>query len=363
MVGVTLSGVRKSFGTMEVIKGVDLDVASGELVVVVGPSGCGKSTLLRLIAGLEDVTSGTITIDGEVVNHWPPARRGIAMVFQSYALYPHMTVYDNMAFGLKIGGGSKADIERRVRDAADTLKIAPFLDRLPRQLSGGQRQRVAVGRAIVRDPRVFLFDEPLSNLDAALRVATRIEIAKLHESMADTTMIYVTHDQVEAMTLADRIIVLNAGRVEQVGTPMALYKTPANVFVARFIGSPAMNTVPCVIESAGHGAKVTPQGGNSVAVAAAISEEAAGNEGTFGVRPEHLKLTSGSDAIFAGRVAIVEKLGEVTMIYVVVGAEPIVAKLSGDVGVERGDEVGLTASLECLHVFDHKGNAFRRRLG
>ena len=226
MVGLTFSGVRKSFGTVEVIKGVDLDVASGEFVVFVGPSGCGKSTLLRLVAGLEEVTSGTIAIDGEVVNHLPPAQRGIAMVFQSYALYPHMTVYDNMAFGLKIGGGGKADIERRVRDAAEICKITPFLDRLPRQLSGGQRQRVAIGRAIVRDPRVFLFDEPLSNLDAALRVATRIEIAKLHESMAGTTMIYVTHDQVEAMTLADRIVVLNAGRVEQVGAPMELYTTP-----------------------------------------------------------------------------------------------------------------------------------------
>jgi ABC-type sugar transport system ATPase subunit len=363
MVGLRLSGVRKSFGTVEVIKGVDLDVASGEFVVVVGPSGCGKSTLLRLIAGLEDLTSGTITIDGEVVNHWLPAQRGIAMVFQSYALYPHMTVYDNMAFGLKISGGGNADIERRVRAAAEILKITPFLDRLPRQLSGGQRQRVAVGRAIVRDPRVFLFDEPLSNLDATLRVATRFEIAKLHESMAGTTMIYVTHDQVEAMTLADRIVVLNAGRVEQVGTPMEVYKAPANVFVARFIGSPAMNTIPCVIESAGDDARVTPQGGNSVAVAAAIPEEAAGSDGIFGVRPEHLKLTSDSDAIFAGRVAIVEKLGEVTMIYVVVGGEPIIAKLGGDVGLERDDDVGLTASRECLHVFDHKGNAFRRTPG
>ena len=363
MASLTLRGVRKSFGTVEVIKGIDLDVASGEFVVFVGPSGCGKSTLLRLVAGLEEITGGTIAIDGEVVNHLPPAQRGIAMVFQSYALYPHMTVYDNMGFGLKIGGGGKADIDRRVRDAAEILQITPFLDRLPRQLSGGQRQRVAIGRAIVRDPRVFLFDEPLSNLDAALRVATRIEIVKLHESMAGTTMIYVTHDQVEAMTLADRIVVLNAGRVEQVGTPMELYQTPANLFVARFIGSPAMNTVPCVIESAGVGAKVTPQGGNSVAVAAAIPGEAAGGEGTFGVRPEDLKLTTDSDAIFAGRVDIVEKLGEVTMIYVAGGDEPIVAKLRGDIGVEKGHDVGLTAPLECLHVFDHKGIAFPRTLG
>jgi ABC-type sugar transport system ATPase subunit len=283
------------------------------------------------------------------------------MVFQSYALYPHMTVYDNMAFGLKIGGGGKAGIDRRVREAAEILQITPFLERFPRQLSGGQRQRVAIGRAIVRDPRVFLFDEPLSNLDAALRVATRIEIARLHESMAGTTMIYVTHDQVEAMTLADRIVVLNAGRVEQVGTPMELYHTPANLFVAGFIGSPAMNIVPCAIEPAGATATVTPRGGKRVAVAAAIPENATGGEGTFGVRPEDLRITTDSDAIFSGRIDIVEKLGEVTMIYVDNGDEaPIVAKLGGDAAVRKGDEVGLTAPVGRLHVFDDKGMAFPR---
>lgn len=363
MASLTLKGVTKRFGTVEVIKGVDLNVAPGELVVFVGPSGCGKSTLLRLIAGLEEISGGTISIDGEVVNHLRPAERGIAMVFQSYALYPHMTVYDNMAFGLKISGAGKAGIDARVRDAAEILQITPLLKRLPRQLSGGQRQRVAIGRAIVRDPRLFLFDEPLSNLDAALRGAMRIEIAKLHESMAGTTMIYVTHDQVEAMTLAHRIVVLNTGRVEQVGTPMQLYHTPANLFVARFIGSPAMNTVPCAIESASPGAKVTPQGGASVAVAATIPEKAAGSTGTLGVRPEDLRLTTGTDAIFSGRVDIVEKLGEFTLIYVVAGAQSIVAKLGGGVRVKKGDEVGLTAPRETLHVFNEEGLAFPRASG
>jgi len=353
-----MRGVRKSFGGVEAIKGVDLDIASSEFIVFVGPSGCGKSTLLRLIAGLEDITSGTISIDGTIVNDRPPAERGVAMVFQSYALYPHMTVYDNLGFGLKIGGGGRAEIDKRVRDAAEILQITPFLDRLPRQLSGGQRQRVAIGRAIVRDPRVFLFDEPLSNLDASLRVATRIEIARLHERMPETTMIYVTHDQVEAMTLADRIVVLNAGFVEQVGTPMELYHTPANLFVAQFIGSPAMNTIPCVIESAGSAVRVMPRGGSSIAVAAAIPADAVGGEGTFGVRPEDLRITTDSDAIFSGRVDMVEQLGEVTMIYVTAGTEPIVAKLGGGTAVAKGDLVGLTAPADRLHVFDGRGIAY-----
>ncbi len=218
-----LRDVKKSFGHVDVIKGVDLDIKSGEFVVFVGPSGCGKSTLLRLIAGLEEITSGEVEFDGEVVNELPPALRGIAMVFQSYALYPHMTVYNNMAFGMKLAKASKEEIDKQVRKAAETLQLTEYLDRLPKQLSGGQRQRVAIGRAIVRNPRVFLFDEPLSNLDAALRVTMRIEIAKLHERMNDVTMVYVTHDQVEAMTLADRIVVLRAGIIEQVGTPMELY--------------------------------------------------------------------------------------------------------------------------------------------
>lgn len=241
MAKLQLRDVRKSFGSFEVIKGVDMDIRPGEFMVFVGPSGCGKSTLLRLIAGLEEITSGTLSIDGTVVNSFNPSRRGIAMVFQSYALYPHMTVYENMAFGMQLAGKSRQECKARIHAAAEMLQLTPYLERLSRQLSGGQRQRVAIGRAIVRDPKVFLFDEPLSNLDAALRVATRLEIARLHQSMEDTTMIYVTHDQVEAMTLADRICVLRDGRVEQIGTPLELYEKPNSLFVAGFIGSPKMN--------------------------------------------------------------------------------------------------------------------------
>jgi ABC-type sugar transport system ATPase subunit len=363
MANLQLSGVTKSFGAVHVIKGVDLDIKSGEFIVFVGPSGCGKSTLLRLVAGLEDISSGTLKIDGEVVNDKPPSARGIAMVFQSYALYPHMTVYDNMAFGMKLGGGGQAEIDKRVRQAADILQITPYLDRLPKQLSGGQRQRVAIGRAIVRDPKVFLFDEPLSNLDAALRVATRIEINKLHERMANTTMIYVTHDQVEAMTLADRIVVLNAGLVEQVGSPMELYERPANLFVARFIGSPSMNTIPCLIEAGGKEPRVRPFNCNSTRVMATIPDSAVGKQGTFGVRPEDLTLTTGDDAIFRGKVEIVEHLGEVTLLYVDIGRpdEPVVAKLDGNVEIERDTTIGLTAEIGKLHVFDEAGKAFPDR--
>jgi ABC-type sugar transport system ATPase subunit len=362
MAGLQLTGIKKSFGAVEVIKGVDLGIKSGEFIVFVGPSGCGKSTLLRLIAGLEDITAGTLRIEGEIVNDLPPAKRGIAMVFQSYALYPHMTVYDNMAFGMKLQGGGKTEVDKRVREAAEMLQITPFLDRLPKQLSGGQRQRVAIGRAIVRDPRVFLFDEPLSNLDAALRVATRIEITKLHERMSNTTMIYVTHDQVEAMTLADRIVVLNLGRVEQVGAPMDLYLNPANLFVAKFIGSPAMNTVPCVIEAGGGAAMVKPENGRSVKLNAKIPESASGQKGIFGIRPENLTVTQDADAIFTGTVDIVERLGEVTLLYVDCGdpEEPIVAKLDGIVNIHRGEKLGLTAPTEFLHVFDQAGRAFPR---
>ncbi len=274
-----------------------------------------------------------------------------------------MTVYDNMAFGMRLGKAGKAEIDKRVRESAEILQITPYLDRLPKQLSGGQRQRVAIGRAIVRDPRVFLFDEPLSNLDAALRVATRIEINKLHESMPNVTMIYVTHDQVEAMTLADRIVVLSAGRVEQVGSPMELYQTPANTFVARFIGSPSMNTLPATVEAGGTAARVRPLHAASTKVQEVIPESAVGKPATFGVRPEDLRLTTGPDAIFRGKVDIVEKLGEVTMIYVDCGIpeNPVVAKLDGNVAIARGDEVGLTAEIQNLHVFDEKGTAFPRK--
>jgi ABC-type sugar transport system ATPase subunit len=362
MAELELRDIRKSFGAVNVIKGVDLHVNKGEFVVFVGPSGCGKSTLLRLIAGLEDITSGELLFDGEVVNDMPPSTRGIAMVFQSYALYPHMTVYGNMAFGKKLAKASKEEIDKAVKDAAEILQLTPYLNRLPRQLSGGQRQRVAIGRAIVRNPKVFLFDEPLSNLDAALRVATRIEIARLHERMVDTTMIYVTHDQVEAMTLADRIVVLNFGHIEQVGAPMELYERPANLFVARFIGSPAMNTVPCTVEAGGVAPRVRPDGHAAVSVRADIPESAVGSAGTFGVRPEHLALTGGDDAIFRGTVSIVEHLGELTLLYVDCGGtEPVIAKLDGNVAVQRGSTVGLTAPVEALHAFDAEGKAYPRR--
>jgi ABC-type sugar transport system ATPase subunit len=362
MAAVELTDLKKSFGVVDVIKGVDLNIEQGEFVVFVGPSGCGKSTLLRLIAGLEDITSGTLKIGGNVVNDVPPSKRGIAMVFQSYALYPHMTVYNNMAFGMKLARAKKEDIDRSVRAAADILQLTPLLDRLPRQLSGGQRQRVAIGRAIVRNPQVFLFDEPLSNLDAALRVATRIEIAKLHERMSDTTMIYVTHDQVEAMTLADRIVVLNGGLIEQVGSPMQLYHTPDNLFVARFIGSPAMNVAPCKIEAANGESRIKSDTGASVRVPANIPASAVGKSGTLGVRPEDLRLARDGDAIFRGELLLAENLGEVTLLYVNSGneQEPIIAKVDGGVEMERGREVGLTAATEHFHVFDENGRAFPR---
>ncbi len=357
-----LRDIRKSFGSTEVIRGVDLEIGSGEFVVFVGPSGCGKSTLLRLIAGLEEISSGTLEFDGEEVNDLPPALRGIAMVFQSYALYPHMSVYNNMAFGMKLAKAPKEEIDRRVRDAAEILQLTDYLNRLPKQLSGGQRQRVAIGRAIVRDPKVFLFDEPLSNLDAALRVSMRIEIARLHERMKDTTMVYVTHDQIEAMTLADRIVVLRAGVVEQVGSPMDLYERPDNLFVAGFIGSPAMNMVPCTIEAGGADASVKPDNHAPVRVTAEIPQSAVGGRGTLGVRPENLELASGAeDAIFHGRLDIVEHLGELTLLYVDCGyEEPIIAKVEGNARIERGAEVRLTAAADMLHVFDADGRAFRR---
>jgi alpha-glucoside transport system ATP-binding protein len=354
-----LSDIRKTFGAVDVIKGVDLDIRAGEFVVFVGPSGCGKSTLLRLIAGLEEISSGTFAIDGRVVNGLPPAKRGIAMVFQSYALYPHMSVYENMAFGMKLAKADKGEVDRRVRRAAEMLQLTQYLDRLPKQLSGGQRQRVAIGRAITRDPKVFLFDEPLSNLDAALRVATRIEIARLHESMPTTTMIYVTHDQVEAMTLADRIVVLNGGRVEQVGSPMELYHHPDNLFVAGFIGSPAMNVVDARIADGGG---IELAGGTRVGVTVEIPANARGDAVKLGVRPEDLDVAAaGSQALFSGTVNLVEKLGEVTLIYVDVGgADPVVAKLDGESPIQRGQDVRLSAPADALHVFGADGAAYRR---
>jgi ABC-type sugar transport system ATPase subunit len=364
MADLTLRNVKKAYGSLYTLHGIDLDIKSGEFIVFVGPSGCGKSTLLRTIAGLEEITDGELKIDGQLVNEVPPSKRGIAMVFQSYALYPHMTVYDNMAFSMRIAGDSKEEIDKRVRAAADILQLTKLLDRLPKAMSGGQRQRVAIGRAIVRNPKVFLFDEPLSNLDAALRVATRIEIAKLKESMPNTTMIYVTHDQVEAMTLADRIVVLKDGRIEQVGSPMELYKHPGNLFVAQFIGSPAMNIIPGKIEKAGGPTTVRVADKALVHVPISTPETAAGSAVSFGVRPEDLRIAGDADggSLFEGRIDYVEQLGEVQLVYVDIGRsnEPLVAKLPGNADVKRGSTLRLAADAADLHVFDAQGHSFAR---
>ncbi|GAA5068901.1 sn-glycerol-3-phosphate ABC transporter ATP-binding protein UgpC [Roseibacterium beibuensis] len=356
MADLKLKDVEKTYGgTVQVLRDIDLEIETGELIVFVGPSGCGKSTLLRMIAGLEKITGGTLEIDGMVVNDVPPSERGIAMVFQSYALYPHMTVYDNMAFALKIAGKSKAEIDAAVRAAADKLQLTNFLDRLPKALSGGQRQRVAIGRSIVRDPKVYLFDEPLSNLDAALRVATRIEIAQLKEQMPDSTMIYVTHDQVEAMTLASRIVVLAGGGIAQVGSPLDLYEKPNSTFVAQFIGSPAMNLLGGRI--VGTGDQTTLQldeGAGTITSHYPSRPEDEGAEVKVGIRPEDMIATDGAEYAYSGKVDITEALGEVTLLYFEKSApdhDPVIAKLTGIHKDKRGQEVHLTAKPEKVHVF------------
>jgi ABC-type sugar transport system ATPase subunit len=359
MAEVVLDGVYKSFGKIDVIRDVNLDIKNNEFVVFVGPSGCGKSTLLRLVAGLEDATGGDILIDGDRVNALPPARRGIAMVFQSYALYPHMTVYDNMAFGLRRIRTDDKTIDEKVREAAGILELTPLLDRLPRELSGGQRQRVAIGRAIVRDPKVFLFDEPLSNLDAALRVQMRLEIAQLHRRM-QATMIYVTHDQVEAMTLADRIVVLNKGRVEQFGRPLDLYHRPANLFVAQFIGSPRMNVVDAEVSSlSGGGVEVRVPGGRTARVAASAGALSVGDAVTLGIRPEHITVVpEGEPHEFAGTADVVEGLGDSHLIHVSAdGGVPIVVKANGDATVREGTRVHLAFTAEDARLFHADGTA------
>ena len=359
MASLLLKNVAKSYGPVDVLRNINLDIKTGELIVFVGPSGCGKSTLLRMIAGLERITGGDFMIDGVRMNETPPAQRGIAMVFQSYALYPHMTVRDNMAFGMKIAKKPAAEVNAAVEKAAKMLQLTPYLDRLPKALSGGQRQRVAIGRAIVRDPKVFLFDEPLSNLDAALRVATRIEIAQLKERMPNSTMIYVTHDQVEAMTLATRIVVLSGGNVEQVGAPLDLYERPANVFVARFIGSPSMNILPGKVVETGESAVVEIQGGGRVHVAVPLPGSELGKDVQLGVRPEDLVPTDG-ETLFVGAIAMVEALGENTLLYFDPqhGNEPIVAKLPGIQRFSRGDSVRLGADIAKLHLFNAQGRSF-----
>ena len=327
---IVLEKVKKSFGEVTVIPPLDLEINDGEFVVFVGPSGCGKSTLLRLIAGLEDVSDGTIRIDGTDATTIPPAKRGLAMVFQSYALYPHMSVRKNIAFPLRMAKLDAAEQKRRVEQAASVLNLTDYLDRRPGQLSGGQRQRVAIGRAIVREPAAFLFDEPLSNLDAALRVGMRLEISELHKRLA-TTMIYVTHDQVEAMTMADKIVVLQAGVIEQVGSPLELYSRPRNTFVAGFIGSPKMNLI-------------------------AGAEAAKHDAATIGIRPEHIDI-SASEGTWKGKVGVSEHLGSDTFFHVQcdVSPEPLTVRAPGEIALGYGSEVYLTPRAEHLHRFDAKG--------
>jgi len=360
MADLKLTGVGKTYaGAVEVLKNIDLDIKTGELIVFVGPSGCGKSTLLRMIAGLEKITDGTLEIAGTVMNDVPPSQRGIAMVFQSYALYPHMTVRDNMSFALKIAKKPQAEIDAAVEKAARILQLEEYLDRLPKALSGGQRQRVAIGRAIVRDPQVYLFDEPLSNLDAALRVATRIEIARLKESMPDSTMIYVTHDQVEAMTLADKIVVLADKGIAQVGSPLELYERPENEFVAQFIGSPAMNLLPGRIVGTGAMTKLALDGGGVATADVATTADQMGLEVNVGIRPEDFEISSGEAAV-EGEVGFVEALGEVTLLYFVAdqGRDPVIAKLPGIHADVRGRTIRLCAQPSKVQVF-HQGLSLR----
>ncbi len=331
MANLTIRNLRKSYGDVDVMHGVDLDIEDGEFAVFVGPSGCGKSTLLRMIAGLEEISSGTVAIDGEVVNETAPAKRGVAMVFQTYALYPHMTVYNNMAFGLKQIKTPKDEIEQRVKTAAEILQITDYLDRSPRNLSGGQRQRVAIGRAIVRDPKVFLFDEPLSNLDAALRVQTRLEISRLHERLG-STMIYVTHDQVEAMTLADKIVVLRAGIIEQVGSPTELYDRPNNIFVAGFIGSPKMNMLTAADLA------------DSVSI---------GDNEVMGLRPEHMLPCDAAQSMITGTVELLENLGEYVLAHLITkSGTSFVAKIERVDTLQNGQEMSFNVLDKNVHRFD-----------
>ncbi len=367
MATIRLQQIRKNYDAMEVIKGVDLTIHDQELTVFVGPSGCGKSTLLRLIAGLEEITSGDMLIDDQRVNDVPPAKRGLAIVFQSYALYPHMNVADNMSFSLKLAGVPKAERDRKVMEAARILNLETYLDRKPKALSGGQRQRVAIGRAIVRAPKVFLFDEPLSNLDAALRVRMRLELTKLHRQLR-ATMIYVTHDQVEAMTMADRIVVMQAGVVEQVGSPMDLYRQPRNLFVAGFIGSPRMNFIPASVQAT---ASASAQAGvaNSLVVALANGTTlhvpvnsptaAVGDQVTLGIRPEHMTL---AETGLPAQVQTVEHLGSESYLHLDLGSgEPLTMRINGETEVLPDQQIHLHFDSRFLHLFNRNGEAMRNK--
>ncbi|KAB0679996.1 ABC transporter ATP-binding protein [Aureimonas leprariae] len=360
---LALAKVRKSYDALEVIKGVDLHVRDGEFVVFVGPSGCGKSTLLRMIAGLEDITAGEIAIDGRKVNDLPPVKRGIAMVFQSYALYPHMSVFENIAFPLRVEKMAEDKLRARVERAARILHLDARLEQRPGQLSGGQRQRVAIGRAIVREPKIFLFDEPLSNLDAALRSDMRIELAKLHRELK-ATMIYVTHDQIEAMTMADRIVVLDGGHIAQTGAPLELYHKPDNVFVAGFIGNPKMNMLPVACTAASEAGLEVDLMGQKATIPVAPDANAVGRTLTLGIRPEHVQAGEG-DFRLSMMPTVIERLGAHTVAYAALGgaeAENFCAILPGTAAVRPGEaiEAGIRAG-DC-HLFDEKGMAFERRV-
>ncbi|HGF7527424.1 TPA: ABC transporter ATP-binding protein [Vibrio cholerae] len=357
MAQVTLKNIKKSFGKTDVIKNVNLDIADGEFVVFVGPSGCGKSTLLRMIAGLEDISSGDLTIGDQICNNLTPKERGIAMVFQSYALYPHKTVYNNMAFSLQVSGEDKQLIDEKVKNAAKILQIEHLMDRKPSQLSGGQRQRVAIGRAIVRNPRLFLFDEPLSNLDAALRVDTREEILKLHETLK-TTMIYVTHDQVEAMTLADKIVVLNEGVAQQVGSPLSLYHRPRNLFVAGFIGSPKMNFLPAkIVGISERGVEIKAYDFEPMVIPVTSNNARIGDKVTLGVRPEHIHITDESGA--SGKIRLVERLGGETLLSLNIANEKrLMVKSDGNCLLRAGEKIYFTFEPDQTHLFGEDGLAF-----
>ena len=361
-IAIRLRGIGKSFGKTRVLDGIDLDVKRGEFCVFVGPSGCGKSTLLRLIAGLESATEGELLIDGQRMNDVAPSKRGLAMVFQSYALYPHMTVYQNLAFGLKLGHTERGEAERRIQEAARMLQIEALLDRLPKHLSGGQRQRVAIGRAITRQPRIYLFDEPLSNLDASLRVSMRAELARLHKEL-QTTMVYVTHDQVEAMTLADRIVVLNVGHVEQVGAPLDVYHRPRTLFAAGFLGSPKMNFLGgTVAEVAKHRVVVSLEGGGNAAAHVEPGGLAAGDAVTLGIRPEHVRVVAADQGAFSATVQLVEDLGDHVLLHLdrrQLDGRIIVKSVERR--VKPGDVIHFELPPEDCHVFDGRGVALARR--
>lgn len=352
---IELKRIRKSYGSTETIAGIDLHIENGEFVVFVGPSGCGKSTLLRMIAGLEEISSGDLWIGDQNVTDLAPAKRGVAMVFQSYALYPHMTVYENMAFGLSLQGTDQSEIRQRVLRAAKVLQLETLLERKPKELSGGQRQRVAIGRAIVRNPKVFLFDEPLSNLDASLRVQMRIEIARLHSELK-ATMVYVTHDQVEAMTLADRIVVINKGKIEQVGSPLELYHYPKSKFVATFIGSPKMNLLKVKVNATGE--SVDLDDGTQIQIPQKNLPIKTGDDLELGIRPEHIELTNLSHGALEGRVEVIEYLGNETFAHLDVGSnasELIVSRLDAQTTVEKNQILYLKLPVDRLHLFDKAG--------